>query len=205
MHSYNIIEKGSPLNKAKNALILVHGRGATAHDILSLAAIFTDETWYIAAPQATNYIWYPYSFMAPVEQNEPWLSSAIDILHKLLQNIQENLPADNIYLMGFSQGACLTAEVAARFARRYGGVVSFTGGLIGSELQLENYKGHFNGTSIYLSNGNNDPHIPLSRSFETQLQLKRMGANLELDIFPDRPHTIIEQELEKAKTLIFKR
>ena len=205
MHSYNIIEKGSLPDKAKNALILVHGRGATAHDILALADNFTDETWYIAAPQATNNTWYPYSFMSPVQQNEPWLSSAIDILHKLLQNIESVLPAENIYLMGFSQGACLTAEVAARFARKYGGVVSFTGGLIGSELSYENYKGHFDGTCIYMSNGNRDPHIPLSRSFETQLQLKRMGANVELDIFPDRPHTIIEQELNRVKTLIFKR
>jgi len=205
MHSYNIIEKGSLLDKAKNALILVHGRGSTAHDILSLADIFTDETWYIAAPQATNYKWYPYSFMAPAEQNEPWLSSAVDTLHKLIKNIQNTLPSENIYLMGFSQGACLTAEVAARFARKYGGVVSFTGGLIGSELSYENYKGHFDGTYIYLSNSNNDPHIPLSRSFETRLQLKRMGANVELDIIPNRPHTIIEQELEKVKTLIFKR
>jgi phospholipase/carboxylesterase len=205
MHSYNIIEKGSPLDKAKNALILVHGRGGTAHNILSIADIFTDKKLYIAAPQATNYTWYPYSFMAPIEQNEPWLGSAVTILDKLLQNIQLVLPSENIYLIGFSQGACLTVEVAARFARKYGGIVSFTGGLIGSELHYENYKGHFDGTNIYLSNSNNDPHIPQNRSIETQLELKKMGANVKLDIFPDRPHTIIDQEFNKAKAFIFEK
>jgi phospholipase/carboxylesterase len=205
MHSYHIIEKGCLRDKAKNALILVHGRGSTANDILTLSDFFTDKTWYIVAPQAANDTWYPHSFMATVEQNEPWLSNAIDILHKLLQNIQKNIPSENIYLMGFSQGACLTVEVAARFACRYGGVVSFTGGLIGDKLNTAIYKGNFDGTCIYLSNGTNDPHIPLSRSFETQLQLRKMGANVELDIIPDRPHTIIEQELEKVRTLVFKK
>jgi phospholipase/carboxylesterase len=205
MHSYHIIEKGCLRDKAMNALILVHGRGATANDILPLSDFFTDKTWYVVAPQAANNAWYPHSFMAPVEQNEPWLSSAIDILHKLLQNVQKNIPPENIYLMGFSQGACLTAEVAARFACRYGGVVSFTGGLIGNELNPANYKGNFDGTFIYLSNSTNDPYIPLGRSFETQQQLRKMAANVELDIIPDRPHIIIKQELEKAKTLIFKR
>ncbi len=204
MHSYDITEKGSQLHKAKNSLIQVHGRGAGAHDILSLADIFADETWYIAAPQATNNTWYPYSFMVPTERNEPWLSSAIDILHKLLQNVLNTLPSENIYLMGFSQGASLATEVAARFARKYGGVVAFTGGLIGSELHNEKYKGHFDGTNIYLSNSDNDPHIPESRSLETQFQMKKMGANVKLDIFPDRPHTIIEQEIDKAKRLVFK-
>jgi phospholipase/carboxylesterase len=205
MHSYHIIEKGCLRDKAKNALILVHGRRSTVNDILTLSDFFTDKTWYIVAPQAANNTWYPHSFMANVEQNEPWLSSAIDILHKLLQNVQKNIPPENIYLIGFSQGACLTAEVAARYACRYGGVVCFTGGLIGDKLNPATYKGNFNGTCIYLSNGTNDHYIPLSRSFETQLQLRKMGANVELDIIPDKPHTIIKQELEKARTLIFKK
>jgi predicted esterase len=152
MHSYNITEKGSPLHKAKNALILVHGRGGGARDILSLADIFTDEKWYIAAPQVTNNTWYPYSFMVPTERNEPWLGSAIDILHKLLQNVLNTLPSEN----------------------------------------------------IYLSNSDNDPHIPESHSLETQSQMQKMGANVKLDIFPDRPHTIIEQEIDRAKRLVFK-
>jgi phospholipase/carboxylesterase len=188
MHSYNIVEKGSPLCSATNALILIHGRGADAQDILSLADIFTDEKWYIAAPQATNYTWYPYSFMVPSQRNEPRLSSAIDVIHRLLQNVLKSLSSGNIYIMGFSQGACLTAEVAARFARKYGGIVAFTGGLIGSEPNYEKYTGRFEGTNVYLTNSDNDPHIPESRSIETQIQMQKMGANVELEIFPGRPH-----------------
>ncbi len=203
MHSYKIVEKGSPINSAANALILLHGRGGSARDIISLADLFTDEKWYVAAPQATNHTWYPYSFMVPAQRNEPWLSSSIDILHRLLQNVLKFLPSENIYIMGFSQGACLTAEVTARYALKYGGIVVFTGGLIGSEPDYRKYNGHFKGTNIYLTNSDNDPHIPEIRSIETKLQMQNMGANVELDIFPGRPHTITEEEIDRTKRLVF--
>jgi len=203
MHTYDIIETGSPLDKATNALILVHGRGATARDILSMARFFTDESWYIAAPQATNHTWYPRSFLAPTDRNEPWISSAINLLHTLILNVLRELPLEKIFLVGFSQGACLSAEVTARFAGKYGGIVIFTGGLIGEQLNYDNYKGNFEGTRIYLSNGNNDSHVPLQRSQDTLAQLKKMGAEAELDIFPNRAHTIIQEEIDRANAFIF--
>ena len=202
MHKFDIRENGKKLQDASKALLLLHGRGATAENIMPLADFFTDGLWYVAAPQATNFQWYPYSFLMPVAQNEPWLSSAIDYVKKMIDGISEYIPAENIYLMGFSQGACLSSEVAARFAVRYGGIAVFTGGLIGSEPGYDHYKGNFEGTRIYISNSDNDPHIPLSRSEDTRDQLLKMGADVCLDIFPGRDHTIIQEELENARSFI---
>ncbi len=202
MHKFDVLEEGKRLQEASKALVLIHGRGATAENILPLAGFFTDESWYVAAPQATNFQWYPHSFMMPVSQNEPWLSSAVDYVKKIIDNISKQIPEKNIYLMGFSQGACLSVEVAARYATRYGGIAAFTGGLIGSEPGYDKYNGSFDGTRIYISNGDNDPHIPQSRTEETRDQLVKMGADVTLDIFPGRDHTILEDELEKAKSFI---
>ena len=203
MHKYDITEQGAPLNKAKKALVLVHGRGASATDILGLAPYFTDETFYVAAPQATNHSWYPYSFMVPAAQNEPWLSSALELLHTLVEKIKEHIPTEGIYLMGFSQGACLCSELTARYAQHYGGVVAFTGGLIGSHPAYNLYKGSLKGVPVYLSNGSHDPHVPQSRSEETRIQLEKMGARIEMDIFPGRPHTVTQLEIDRVKKFIF--
>ena len=202
MHKSDITENGNSIKEASKALILLHGRGATAGNILPLADYFADESWYVAAPQATNFQWYPYSFLMPFAQNEPWLSSAIDYVKKIIDNISEYIPSENIYLMGFSQGACLSVEVAARFAVRYGGIAAFTGGLIGEEPGYDQYQGSFEGTKIYISNSDNDPHIPLERSEDTRDQLLKMGADVSLDIFPGRVHTIIQEELENARSFL---
>ncbi|MFO7923019.1 MAG: dienelactone hydrolase family protein [Bacteroidales bacterium] len=201
MHDYDIRERGN-LQTASKALILLHGRGATAENIMQLADFFGDDDWYVVAPQATGYQWYPYSFLMPSGQNEPWLSSSIDLVKKITDNIAEKIPSENIYMMGFSQGACLTAEVAARYAFKYGGLGIFTGGLIGEEPARELYKGDFKGTRVYISNGNNDPHIPQSRSEETRDQLHGMGAEVTLDIFPGREHTIIQEEIDRAREFL---
>ncbi|TVR69165.1 MAG: phospholipase [Marinilabiliales bacterium] len=201
MHSYDIRERGN-LQTASKALILLHGRGATAENIMPLADFFTNESWYVAAPQATNYQWYPYSFLMPAEQNEPWLSSAIDYVKKIIDNISGHIPSENIYIMGFSQGACLSAEVAARNAAKYGGLGIFTGGVIGEEPAWELYRGDFKSTPVYISNGDNDPHIPQSRSEESRDQLQGMGARVTLDIFPGREHTILQEEIDRAKELL---
>lgn len=203
MHKYDITEQGAPLDKAKKALILVHGRGASAQDILGLAPYFADESFYIAAPQATNHSWYPASFMVPATQNEPWLSSAIGVLHTLIGKVKEYVPIEGIYLMGFSQGACLSSEITARYAQHYGGVVAFTGGLIGGRPAYNLYKGDLKGVPVYLSNGSHDPHVPQSRSDETRIQFEKMGARVEMDIFPDRPHTVTQQEIDRVKKFIF--
>jgi phospholipase/carboxylesterase len=203
MHKYDIRERGRGIEDASKALILLHGRGATAENILTLADFFTDETWYVAAPQATDFQWYPYSFLTPVSQNEPWLTSAIEYIRKLIDSISRHIPVENIYLMGFSQGACLSAEIAARYAREYGGIGVFTGGLIGDEPDPGLYRGDLKGTRIYISNGDNDPHIPMERSDETKRQFEKMGASVRYDIFPGRAHTIIQQEIENAKEFFF--
>ena len=202
MHEYDVRERGRDLKDADRALILLHGRGAAAENILPLADYFAAESWYVAAPQATDFRWYPHSFLMPVSRNEPWLSSAIDYVKKIIDNISRYIPAENIYLMGFSQGACLSAEIAARFATKYGGVAAFTGGLIGETVDGEKYRGDFRGTKIYISNGDNDPHIPLIRSEETLKQLEKMGADARLDVFPGRDHAIIPEEIEKAKDFL---
>lgn len=201
MHDYDIRERGN-LQTASKALILLHGRGATAENIMQLADFFADDDWYVVAPQATGYQWYPHSFLMPSEQNEPWLTSAIDYVKKITDNLAEKIPADNLYMMGFSQGACLTAEVAARNAAKYGGLGIFTGGLVGEEPARHLYRGDFSGTSVYISNGDNDPHIPQSRSEETRDQLQDMGARVTLDIFPGREHTIIQEEIDRVKELL---
>ena len=202
MHKYEITETGRRPEKASGALILLHGRGATADDLLPLADVFTDGTWYVAAPQATNFQWYPYGFMEPLTRNEPWLGSAISLVQKLINDITLNIPAEKIYMMGFSQGACLISEVAARNAGKFGGIAVFTGGLIGEKIYRENYSGNFEGTPVYISNGDNDPHIPERRSVETKQQLLDMGAEVKLDIIPGRGHSISPEEVYSAKSFL---
>ncbi len=201
MHSYRIVERGTHLNEAGKAIILIHGRGAPPDDIMSLADFFETDNTYVVAPEANHFVWYPLTFLAPREQNQPWLNSALENISRLINTIEEQIPAENIYLMGFSQGACLTAEIASANARKFGGIAVFTGGLIGATVEKENYSGNFNGTKVYLSNGDNDPHIPLQRTEDTYKLMQNLGADITKEIFPGRPHTIQMEEIEKVKEL----
>ena len=204
-HSKVIVEGGVPLRHAKKALVVLHGRGGDAHDMLALASHLPVNEFYIAAPQATHHTWYPFSFMAAIQQNEPWLSSALNIIKELCNDIRgQGIAAENIYLLGFSQGACLTAEFAARNAQRYGGIVAFTGGLVGERFDATRYEGNFASTPVLLTNGNNDPHVPLLRSEQSKQQFESMQANVTLRIYPNRPHTILPEELQLASTLLKK-
>lgn len=203
MHKYQILEKGKPLIQAEKAIILLHGRGADAEDIISLADEFCDETFYIVAPQATNNAWYPYSFLSPEARNEPWLSSAVQTVKRLLEEISVHLPAEKIYISGFSQGACLALEVCARYAIRYAGIIAFSGGLIGERIKTEKYIGNFEGTKVFIGNSDNDPHIPLIRCQESADILKLMGAEVTLKVYPAMQHTIIQDEIETVKKLMF--
>lgn len=201
-HQRNYITAGQSLDKAKKAVIFLHGRGATAHDILSLRHHLPVSDFYCVAPQATNFTWYPYSFMADVNQNQPWLNSAVDEIANLVDEIKNaGIPAENIFIVGFSQGACLTLEFATRNAQRWGGVIALTGGLIGDKLYTENYSGDFNGTPVFISNSENDMHVPLSRSEDSKRIMEKLGANVKLQIYPGRPHTILEEELTEAAEL----
>lgn len=204
MHSKNIITGGKDIFEAKKVLILLHGRGGTAHNILSLSDSLSTEDFALIAPQATNDTWYPYSFLVPPAQNEPWLSSALNILQELLSDIKsKGFASENIYFGGFSQGACLTAEFVARNADRFGGVVLFTGGLIGDRIYSVNYKGDFKETPIFIGSGNPDAHVPVDRVKETERILKNMNASLHVRIYDNRPHTISEDEIVLANKYVF--
>jgi phospholipase/carboxylesterase len=207
MHIYNIIEQGAPLVHATQAIVVLHGRGASAQDILPLAEQFCDEacqkTCHIAAPQATHHTWYPQSFMAPVQANEPWLSSAVETVKRLLDSIVEHVPSERLYIMGFSQGACLALEVATRFARRYAGVAAFTGGLIGAEIATERYQGNFDATPVFIGNSDRDPHVPVQRSEASKRVMESLGATVQLKVYPNMPHTIVADEIAAVRTLMF--
>jgi phospholipase/carboxylesterase len=203
-HQKQIITAGTPLAQAKGALVFLHGRGGTARNIVSLASVFNLTDFAIVAPQANNQSWYPYSFMAPVEENQPALDSALDIINQTVEDIiAAGIPTDQIYFAGFSQGACLTLEYIARNAQRFGGAIAFTGGLIGEKLELSNYKGDFAGTPILISTGDPDPHVPLGRVEGSVSVFKELGAEVTLKVFKGRPHTILHEEIELAKQLIF--
>lgn len=205
VHQKNIQAAGKAINDAKKALIMIHGRGADAQDILGLASSLNVSEYALLAPQATNHTWYPYSFMAKPGQNEPWLSSALDLLKELVDEVTEKgITAENIYFLGFSQGACLTLEFVTRHAKKYGGIAAFTGGLIGDVINQENYSGDFNGTPIFIGTGNPDPHVPVTRVHETVRILEKMNATVSLEIYNGRPHTITQEEIEEANRLIFK-
>jgi phospholipase/carboxylesterase len=203
-HSKQISIGGIPANNAKAALIMIHGRGASADDIMRLASRLNVKDMALYAPQATNNSWYPYSFMAPVQENEPALSSALDIINQVVeQAIGDGISTDKIYFLGFSQGACLTLEYIARNAKRFGGAVAFTGGLIGEELELKNYTGDFAGTPVLITTGDPDMHVPLSRVNESVDVLKGLNANVTLKVYKGRPHTISFEELGLANEYIF--
>jgi phospholipase/carboxylesterase len=205
MHTKNILTAGKEIENAQKAMILLHGRGGTAQDILSLADHFPVEDFALFAPQATGNTWYPYSFLAPPSQNEPGLSSALEILKELLDEIKKNgIPAENIFFAGFSQGACLTAEFVTRNAARYGGVIIFTGGLIGDRIYFENYNGDFEGTPVFIGTGNPDAHVPVERVRETEKLMQEMNAKVEVKIYDNRPHTVSGDEIDLARKLIFK-
>jgi phospholipase/carboxylesterase len=203
MHPYQILRHGKPLQEAEKALILLHGRGSTANNILPLAGEFSDERFHIAAPQAGNNTWYPYSFLMPEAQNEPWLSSAVATVKRLIDEIAEEIPAGSIYIMGFSQGACLALEVTSRYAARYAGVAAFTGGLIGEQVNPEKYGGDFAGTPVFIGTSDVDPHVPVHRSEESRDIMQGLGAEVTLKIYPRMPHTIVPDEIETVRQAMF--
>lgn len=204
MHQLNTITAGLPLDKADSALILLHGRGADATDILGLANHLPVSGFALLAPQATNHTWYPYSFMQPAAANEPWLSSAIDVVQQLMDQVLEaGIPANQLYLAGFSQGACLTLEFAARHAKPFGGVMAFTGGLIGDRIATENYSGNFEASPIFIGSSNPDPHVPVERVQASAALLRTMGARVTEKIYPNMGHTISLEELEAARQAVF--
>ncbi|HEY0677698.1 MAG TPA: dienelactone hydrolase family protein [Chitinophagaceae bacterium] len=204
MHQKNIVTTGKEIAPANKVLIMVHGRGGSAEDILSLSSHLNVKDYALLAPQATNSTWYPYSFLAPPSQNEPWLSSALQLIGDLVDVIiAKGVPSEHIYFIGFSQGACLTLEFVTRNAARYGGVAAFTGGLIGDKIYNENYKGDFQNTPVFIGSSNPDPHIPVERIYATTNILKGMNAAVTEKIYINMGHTINQDEIDQVNKLIF--
>jgi phospholipase/carboxylesterase len=204
MHTKKIITPGKKISEAKKALIMVHGRGGSAEDILSLAVHLDVKDFALLAPQATNDSWYPLSFLARPADNEPWLSSALKVLGDTVSEIESSgIVKENIYFLGFSQGACLTLEFVARNATKYGGVVAFTGGLIGDKIYAENYKGDFANTPVFIGSSNPDPHVPVERVHASTDILKQMNANVTEIVYDNLGHTINQDEIKNANNLVF--
>ena len=198
-----VLLAGEPLERATSAAILLHGRGARADDILSLAGTLNTPGFTFLAPQAAGNTWYPHSFLFPLDENEPWLSSALGAVHSVLNiAIESGIPAERVIVLGFSQGACLALEYAARHARRFGGIVAFTGGLIGPEGTLHTYSGSLDGTPVYIGGSDIDPHVPLARLEESAKALTALGADVTLRVFSGMGHTINSEEIESAKAML---
>jgi phospholipase/carboxylesterase len=192
----NWIQTGLSLSESKKALILLHGRGASAESILSLTSYLDLADFSVFAPQAAQRTWYPYGFMASDQGNLSALNSSLLQVSLLFQFLIENEKApEQIYVMGFSQGACLSLEFTARNAQKFGGVVAFTGGLIGEKLEEKKYKGDFQGTPILLSSSAHDMHVPAQRIHDSAQLLQKMGAEVSLSLFEDELHTIRPEEL----------
>jgi phospholipase/carboxylesterase len=206
MHKKNIKTAGKELMATSKVLIMLHGRGGSAEDILSLSSHLHVKDFTLLAPQATNNTWYPYSFLAPPSQNEPWLSSALGLLSDLSGDLhKKGIPSENIFFAGFSQGACLTLEFVTRNANKYGGIAAFTGGLIGDRIYHENYKGDFQGTPVFIGTSNPDPHVPVERVYATTNILKDMNAAVTEKIYDNMGHTISGDEIHNANKLVFDR
>jgi predicted esterase len=194
---------GEPLTRARAAMVMVHGRGATADSILGLSDELAVPGFAYMAPQAAGNSWYPYSFLSPIAQNEPGISSGLAVIGAALETIERGgIPADRVMLLGFSQGACLTLEFTARAARRYGGIAGLSGGLIGPEGTPRDYAGSLAGTPIFLGCSDVDPHIPAPRVIETATVLRRLGGEVTMRLYPDMGHTINEDELEAVRGMM---
>lgn len=183
-------------------MILLHGRGATAEDIMTLASDIQAPGWAYVAPQAVGHAWYPNPFTAPLESNEPHLSAAMEMVSNLVASIESRVPAQRIVLLGFSQGGCLALEWAARHARRYGSVVGLSAGLIGPDGTSRDYPGDFDETPIFLGCSDVDPFIAKRRVEEAGAVLDRMGAAVDMRFYAGMGHLVSEDEIAVLKDLI---
>ncbi|GAB3987898.1 dienelactone hydrolase family protein [Spirosoma daeguense] len=200
----NIRTAGVPLEEASRVMVMVHGRGGSAQDILSLSSYITDKDFAFIAPEAKGNTWYPYSFLRPEQENEPYLSSALQVLASLRARLQSdfNFKLPQIYWLGFSQGACLMLEFIARNAAEYGGIFGLSGGLIGPDGTLRQYEGTLANTPVFLGCSDIDPHIPKQRVLESESVLQNLGGNVTAKLYPNFSHSINEDELNLVNLLI---
>lgn len=196
-------QTGQPLGQARAAMLMVHGRGARAEDILSLTTLFHQPEFAYLAPQASGNTWYPNRFLVPIEQNEPWLSSALEFVGNTLQQITDaGIPHERIILLGFSQGACLALEYAARNARRYGGVVGLSGALIGPDDMPREYQNSLEGTPVFLGCSDVDFHVPKELVDRTAEILRGLGGEVTERLYPNMEHTVNQDEVDFVQSMM---
>jgi predicted esterase len=192
-----ILQTGTAPNETKGAMVLLHGRGASAEDILYLSAELEGPGFLFIAPQAAAFSWYPGRFLDPIHVNEPWLTSALNTVKRSLDHLADiGITHEQIILLGFSQGACLALEYVARDPRRYGGVVGLSGGLIGADEEQFEREGSLAGTPVFLGCSQDDPHIPQDRFEDAARILASMGADVTARLYPDLGHSINQDELD---------
>jgi predicted esterase len=198
-----ILQRGLAPVQARLSIIAIHGRGANADDILSLTSEFRTTDVAYLAPQAAGHTWYPYSFLSPIDRNEPWLSSALNLLSRLVSTLgDQGVSADRIGLMGFSQGACLALEFAARHAQRYAAIVGLSGGLIGPPGTPRSYSGSFDGTPVFVGCSDVDPHIPVERVRETGDVLTALKGTVDMRIYRGMGHTVNTDEISAVRAML---
>lgn len=201
--SQPVLRAGTRIPEADAVLILLHGRGGSAADILSLGEVLAPPEWALLAPQAAQHTWYPYSFLAKREENEPWLSSALDkVEHTVNEALAGGKTLSHVFIAGFSQGACLATEFVGRHPGRYGGLIAFTGGLIGPLEEPIQLSGDLAGTPILFSAGDPDPHVPWVRVEQSAQLLRGIGGNVTVERYPGKPHSIDRVEIESARRLL---
>jgi len=201
-HGQRVLAAGEPVASARAAMILLHGRGASAEDIMTIASEVQHPGWAYLAPQAVGNAWYPNPFTAPLESNEPYLSAALDMISKLVERVEPTVPAQRIMLLGFSQGACLTLEWAARNARRYGAIVGLSGGLIGPDDTPRDYPGSFDQTPVFLGCSDIDPYISKERVLQAADVFKRMAGDVTVRLYPGMGHMVGPEELVIVRGLV---
>lgn len=200
-HGQRVVQAGEPLDSARAAMILLHGRGASAEDIMTVASEVQAPGWIYFAPQAAGGAWYPNPFTSPIQANEPNFSAALDMISSLVERVEAHVPAHRIMLLGFSQGACLTLEWAARHARRYGSIAGLSGGLIGPDGTPREYSGSFDGTPVFLGCSDVDPYIAKARVEEAAQVYERMGAAVDLRLYPGMGHLVNHDEIAALREL----
>jgi len=198
-----VIWRGPDLSTARLVVVLVHGRGASAESIFTLADQFEVPDVAYVAPEAADHTWYPYSFLAPMEQNEPKLSSALQRLDGVVDDVmRRGMPSNRIALVGFSQGACLALEFAARHAQRYAAIAGLSGGLIGPPGTPRDYAGSLAQTPLFLGCSDVDAHVPVERVRESAIVFKRLGAAVDERIYPGMAHTVNRDELDAVHAML---
>ena len=198
-----VLAAGEPIDRAKAAMVMVHGRGATAENILELAFELKQPDFVYLAPQAAGNSWYPNSFLAPIASNEPGISSGLASIASILAQVEEAaIPLERTMILGFSQGACLALEFVARNARRYGGVVGLSGGLIGPDGTPRDYAGSLAGTPVFLGCSDRDPHIPRERVEQSAEVLEKLGGNVIARLYPRMGHTVNLDEIRFVRSMM---